>query len=182
MIAKRSGQKNMRKKVQWAIGLWIASLSCTPYAASTTQLVLTGNLTMSSCGVLESEKDKKIDMGVVQTKAFQHAGSTSVLVPITLNLANCAGGVVNVSFSGAGDASNRDLLALDTIANQSKNLAIEIRDTDKSRLALGKTSKPLLADVDGNISAIFYANYISTADDVTAGSANATASFTIEYN
>lgn len=170
------------KTVQWAIGIWMTSLCCTPYAANTTQLELTGNLVMSSCGIFDSEKDKKVDMGVVRTKALQLAGSTTALVPITLNLSNCAGGVVNVSFTGAGDASNRELLALDVVANQSQNLAIEIRDTDKSRLALGKLSKPLLADADGNITAIFYANYIATADTVTAGSANASASFTIEYN
>ena len=62
------------------------------------------------------------------------------------------------------------------------NVAVEILDRDKTRLALQQASQTVAVDAQGNAELSFYANYIATADNPQPGRADADATFMINYN
>jgi type 1 fimbria pilin len=144
---------------------------------------LYGVVTVSSCGVLDSQSEKYIDLGKHGTKDLSAVGARSNAVAIPFDLSNCPpNGSVNITFSGNKDSVNNELLAIENNANSAKNIAIEISDKNKKRIPLGMKSDNMLADQNGNLSTLFYANYIVTQSSSTAGLANANAQFTVQYD
>ena len=77
-----------------------------------------------------------------------------------------------------GDAN---LLALDDPA-MAQTVAIELRNSDRSRLALGEASPTEEVDANGNVTLNFFANYRALASGVRPGVAKADAIFMINYN
>jgi minor fimbrial subunit len=73
-----------------------------------------------------------------------------------------------------------ELLALNETSRAS-NVAIEIRDRDKTRLPLRQASQEVSVDAEGNAVLQFYANYIATANNPQPGRADADATFVINY-
>ena len=143
---------------------------------------LMGNVTEYTCGVSSSNLQKEIKLGTVLVKQLSTVGNQSTPVPIRFEMTNCPpSGTLTMSFNGVNDPVNADFLAISNVSNKAENVAIEIRDQDKKRLALGKKSQPFIADSSGKALAIFYANYITTQSSAKAGIANATATFSIEY-
>lgn len=144
---------------------------------------LYGEVTVSTCGILESEQNKYVDLGSHATKDLSRVGNKTVPVSIPFNLSNCPpGSPVTLTFSGNRNQVNPELLALEDTPNAATNIAIEILDSDKKRLPLDTKSPSLIADQDGNIFTTFYANYIATKDFATPGVANGNAQFTLQYD
>ncbi|TCM65174.1 minor fimbrial subunit/fimbrial-like protein [Acinetobacter calcoaceticus] len=136
-----------------------------------------------TCGVIESGKDKHIELGRYNSREFNQAGDHTPLVSIPFELANCPPNTaVNITFSGALDAKNKDFLAIEKGQNAAQNIAIEIRDHLKKRLVMGTKSPDLIVDDRGRLSTVFYANYIVTQNGVKPGTANASAEFVIRYD
>lgn len=147
-----------------------------------TNLYLFGEVTEVSCGVLIGEKDQYIELGTYNTKSLKAIGDKTEPVAIKFNLNGCpAAGSVTMTFTGVKDIENNELLALDTVVNKATNIAIEMSDKNKKRLPLGEKSEKMIGDANGNILATFYANYIVTKSSATAGIANSSATFTINY-
>ncbi|MFX4312841.1 fimbrial protein, partial [Enterobacter sp. 63] len=96
-------------------------------------------------------------------------------------LTGCPPGAASITFSGKEDGSDSGLLALND-SSQASNVAVEIRDRDKTRLALQQASQTVAVDAQGNAELSFYANYIATADNPQPGRADADATFMINYN
>ena len=63
-----------------------------------------------------------------------------------------------------------------------QTVAIELRNSDRSRLALGEASSTEEVDANGNITLNFFANYRALASGVQPGVAKADAIFMINYN
>lgn len=146
-------------------------------------IILYGEVTVSTCGVLESEQNKYIDLGTYSTKNLNRIGNKTLTIPIPFNLRNCLPSIpITLTFSGNKDAFDSELLALDNVVNSAKNVAIEILNPDKKRLPLNIKSETLMADKNGDISTFFYAHYIVTNDNATPGVANANAQFTVQYD
>ncbi|MCX5469021.1 fimbrial protein [Acinetobacter sp. A-IN1] len=144
---------------------------------------LYGVVTISTCGVLDSESEKYVDLGKYATKNLANVGDKSFAVAIPFDLSNCPpNGSVNVTFSGNKDSINNELLAIENNINSAKNIAIEISDNNKKRIPIGLKSENMLVDQNGNLSTLFYANYIVTQNRSIAGLANANAQFTVEYD
>lgn len=144
---------------------------------------LSGEVTTSTCGVLKTDADKYINLGHYSVKSLNSIGKTTDNVPITLNLTNClANSSVTITFTGTQDINNQNLLALNNSGNSASNVAIEILNPDQTRLQLNKKSQSLTADQSGNITTTFYARYAVTKLPVSAGTANAAAQFTVQYD
>lgn len=144
---------------------------------------LYGVVTTASCGVLESEQEKYVKLGTISSKNLSQTGDQSAPIPFQFEMRNCPpDGSVTIRFDGVKDTDNIELLALENVTNKASNIAIEIRDQDKNRLAIGQQSTRFKVDADGHASALFYANYIVTKGQATAGSANANAQFSIQYD
>ncbi|CDL28281.1 Fimbriae-like periplasmic protein SfmF [Escherichia coli ISC7] len=64
-----------------------------------------------------------------------------------------------------------------------QTIAIELRNSDRSRLALGAASPTEEVDANGNVTLnFFFANYRALASGVRPGVAKADAIFMINYN
>lgn len=142
---------------------------------------MAGNIVDFTCVAEGNDSDKTVTLGTWPTKQLSTTGSRTQPMLFTLKLTGCPPGSASITFSGKGDASNNDLLALND-ASTASNVAVEIRDGDKARLALQQASQPVAVDASGNAELSFYANYIATADNPQPGRADADATFMINYN
>lgn len=146
-------------------------------------LSMTATLVANSCEVSPDSKDKTVDMGIWATKQF---ASTPTLPPVrfTLNLENCGAGASNVAvtFNGTADTSDGTLLALNSGGGTASKVGIAILDKDRNRIPLGQPGPlmPLTPNA-ANVSLVFYSQYVATGGQVTAGAANADATFTLDY-
>lgn len=142
---------------------------------------LQGNIVDLSCVVNASDSAKEVQLGTWPTKQLQTAGSKTQAMPFSIRLTGCPPGAVSITFAGTPDAQDNTLLALNG-ASQASRVAVEILDEDKTRLPLQQESKEVAIDAQGDATLSFYANYISTADNPQPGSADADATFTLNYN
>ncbi|ELW1646566.1 fimbria assembly protein [Enterobacter oligotrophicus] len=142
---------------------------------------LYGNIVDFTCVAEGSDSDKTVSLGTWPTKQLNTTGSRTQAVPFTLKLTGCPPGAASITFSGKADGSDSSLLALND-ASAASNVAVEIRDRDKTRLALQQASQEVAVDAEGNAELSFYANYIATADNPQPGRADADATFMINYN
>jgi len=140
-----------------------------------------GNIVDFTCVAEGNDSDKTVTLGTWPTKQLRTTGSRTQPVPFTLKLTGCPPGVASITFSGKVDGSDSGLLALNDASTADK-VAVEIRDSDKTRLSLQEDSQPVTVDGEGNAILTFYANYIATADNPQPGRADADATFMINYN
>lgn len=142
---------------------------------------LYGNIVDFTCVAEGSDSDKSVTLGTWPTKQLNTAGSRTQAMPFTLKLTGCPPGAASITFSGKTDPQDPELLALND-ASQASNVAVEIRDRDKTRLPLQQASQDVVVDAQGNAVLDFYANYIATANNPQPGRADADATFMINYN
>ncbi|MDL4454798.1 fimbrial protein [Klebsiella michiganensis] len=143
-----------------------------------------GNLVANSCTVSPDSKNKTVDMGTWATKQFVATPLGVPPVRFVLNLENCGGAVsgVKVSFTSTPDKDDNTLLALNTGAGAATNLGIAILDKDKNRIPLGKPSSVYsITPGAASVPMVFYGQYVATVGRVTPGTANADATFTLDY-
>lgn len=143
-------------------------------------LILRGNVVDFTCVVIAGDSNKTVDLGRWPTKQLSTTGDATQPIPFRLTLEGCPpGGAASITFSGK-PAPGTSFLALDNAVMA--QVAIEIRDGDRTRLPLEQASKQVSIDANGNATLRFFANYIALADGVQPGSAKADATFTINYN
>lgn len=142
---------------------------------------LYGNIVDFTCVAEGDDSNKTVTLGTWPTKQLSTTGSRTQPVPFTLKLTGCPPGAASVTFTGKVDGRDSSLLALND-ASAASNVAVEIRDRDKTRLAMQKASQAVAIDAQGNAELSFYANYIATADNPQPGRADADATFMINYN
>lgn len=158
----------------WSSSGWAAD------PLGTININLHGNVVDFSCTVNTADIDKTVDLGRWPTTQLLNAGDTTALVPFSLRLEGCPPGSVAILFTGT-PASDANLLALDDPA-MAQTVAIELRNSDRSRLALGEASPTEEVDANGNVTLNFFANYRALASGVRPGVAKADAIFMINYN
>lgn len=142
---------------------------------------LYGNVVDFTCVAEGSDSDKSVTLGTWPTKQLNTTGSRTQAMPFSLKLTGCPPGSASITFSGKTDAQDPELLALND-ASQASNVAVEIRDRDKTRLPLQQASQDVEVDAQGEAVLDFYANYIATANNPQPGRADADATFMINYN
>lgn len=154
-----------------------AALAATPLGEI--NIELRGNVVDFTCAVEAADSNKTVELGVWPTKQLRTTGSTTQPVAFTLRLTGCPPGSASITFSGT-PATDNALLALSD-SEMAKKVAIELSNKDHSRLALDSASQAVAVDDNGNVTLQFYARYIAIADNPQPGSANADATFTINY-
>ncbi|KFB98085.1 fimbriae-like periplasmic protein [Trabulsiella guamensis ATCC 49490] len=142
---------------------------------------LRGNVVAFTCIAEAGDSNKTVQLGRWPTKQLSLAGNTTQEVPFTLKLTGCPPGAASITFSGIPDTQDNSLLGLNG-GSQASNVAVEIRDKDRTRLPLEQASQEVVVDALGNATLQFYANYIATANDPQPGIADADATFMINYN
>ncbi|WIL42759.1 fimbrial protein [Pantoea agglomerans] len=145
------------------------------------EISLHGNIVASSCTFSQDDDNQTIPLGDWPVKNFSNSSGGVRTQPVYfgISLTDCSASATELVFSGKQDSSSAELLALDSDSS-AENVAIEILDAEKNRVALNTTVTNTV-DSSGNVAYTFYANYISTGV-VSAGSANGTLTFTINYS
>lgn len=141
---------------------------------------LYGTIVDFTCVAEAGDSAKSVSLGRWPTRQLSVAGNRTQAMPFTLKLQGCPPGAASVTFTGKADAHDGELLALNE-ASRASNVAVEIRDQDKTRLPLRQASQEVNVDAQGNAVMMFYANYIATANDPQPGRADADATFMINY-
>ncbi|MEQ4924184.1 fimbrial protein [Proteus hauseri] len=154
-----------------------------------------GLIYSSSCSIDINDSNSpnaNVLMGRYPTSAFtekdSEVGGENGNGKIEITLENCPPvGKVTLQLNGKADDSSDQTLALDnpSSSNTAKNVGIRIYNVkDKSTPLVINGSKTETIDVEGadsSWSAEFVAKYISTANTVIAGQADATLNYTITY-
>lgn len=134
-------------------GLLWSSIGWAADPLGTININLHGNVVDFSCTVNTADIDKTVDLGRWPTTQLLNAGDTTALVPFSLRLEGCPPGSVAILFTGT-PASDTNLLALDDPA-MAQTVAIELRNSDRSRLALGRRGPTEEVDANGNVTLNF---------------------------
>ncbi len=151
--------------------------------AASANVVLQGNVTEQTCAASVGSDNFSVDLGSWPSLTLNGAaGKVSTEKPFSIQLEGCPAVAISIIFTGTVADGSSDLLAIDSGTDAAKNVAIELLNGDMSRLGLSDASKPVTADTNGNATFNFYARYISTASQVSAGQANASSVFTLNYN
>ena len=140
----------------------------------------TGEIIDQACELAAGSDALKVNLGQVSKKALPNAGSTAAATKFTIKLINCPATVTTASVKFDADSyiGDDEVIKL----KEETGVGIQITDDTNKIVPLFTASKayPLQQNVENNLD--FRARYIAKSDTVTPGPANATATFTINYN
>ncbi|AOA59985.1 hypothetical protein BFG52_11905 [Acinetobacter larvae] len=144
-------------------------------------LRLKAQIVESPCVVASQSQNMRVNLGTWATKNMKELGDRTRAMPFSIHLLDCNTNSVKVSFAGPKDSTNSNYLALDA-SSGAKNVAIEILDKNRDLLSMGdyapveNLKNMKTAKID------FFANYIATRANVTAGKANSSATFVLTFD
>ncbi|HAT1680515.1 TPA: fimbrial protein [Klebsiella oxytoca] len=145
-----------------------------------------GEVVNAACAVDAGSVDQTVQLGQVRSAKLATAGSTSSAVGFNIQLDDCDTSVstkASVAFSGtAVDTTNTTVLALQSsAAGNATNVGVQILDSKGTPLALdGATFSSAATLINGTNIIPFQARYYATGA-ATAGTANADATFKVQY-
>lgn len=150
-----------------------------------------GSLVDAPCAVSTDSDGQTVNLGQYTLSHFSKKGTTGSLKPFNIKLEDCdikVASTAAVAFAGRQDATDANLLAIDNglsgdNAATASGVGIQIVD-EKSKVVPvdGATFSSPHTLMNGENVLTFAAQYVSTADTVTAGDANADATFIMQYN
>lgn len=134
-----------------------------------------------TCTVATESENINVDLGKWTTNNMTNIGNQTRLTPFSILLQDCSAKKVSVAFQGQKDTNNSQLLALSNNSSAS-NIAIRISDQNQQLLPVAQFTQPISIDSSNKIQLIFFANYVVTRNSATAGTANSTANFIVNYD
>ncbi|EPM0390336.1 fimbrial protein [Proteus mirabilis] len=144
----------------------------------------TGEIIDNACELAAGSDALKVNLGKVSKTALPSAGVTAAATKFTIKLINCPATVstASVKFDAESYSGDDTVIALKQESGVATGVGIQIMDDANTVVPLFTASKnyPLKEDGENNLD--FIARYIAKTDSVTAGLANANATFTINYN
>ncbi|HGN1706463.1 TPA: type 1 fimbrial major subunit FimA [Providencia rettgeri] len=170
----------------------VLTMAFTGYASAETVTVsggtvhFVGQIVAAGCSVDSESMNQTVEMGQIRTSVFDTKGARSDAKDFKIILNNCDTAIAkNVAFSFLGQTSTaNDILALSGNTDGSaKNIGINIIDQSGTNFKVdGSTFGAKTALVGGRNVIPLTARYISIADTVQAGQANAVATFNVQYD
>ncbi|AHG21409.1 ferrous iron transporter B [Chania multitudinisentens RB-25] len=175
----------MKKNIIVVTLVAAAAMGSVSTFAADGQINFTGEIIDAACEVVNNVNNPlAVTLGRVAKTAFDGKGTTAAATGFTLQLKNCPATLTGatVKFDGTTVAGDNSVLALTQEAGVAQGVGIQLSDSSQDALPLNTASAsyPLASTGTNNLD--FVARYVATATTVTAGPANATASFTINYN
>ncbi|HGY3718688.1 fimbrial protein, partial [Citrobacter sp. Res13-Sevr-PEB04-36] len=176
----------MNMKWQVLVPVFFSSLSITCAMASDGTINFVGSILEQTCVVdIGTNKTMDVKLGSVAKTAFNGVGDSASVTGFTIKLKSCPESVTSakVKFDGTADATDRGLLAIAGGQGKASGVAIRLMTMDKAPLGLnsfGNYAYTLAKDQENQLN--FYAAYQSTSTTIKAGEANATSTFTVNYN
>ncbi|MEL4013168.1 fimbrial protein [Dryocola clanedunensis] len=176
----------MKKTLMTAAILATTALTSSVVAASDGQINFTGEIITAACSVTNTPSAPlTVALGKVSKGAFTGAGTTASPTTFQLELTSCpdTASSASVRFDGTSVTGDTSILALNAATGVATGVGIQISDDAGAVVSLFQPSKTYtLAEAPAVNKLGFVARYIATATTITAGPANSTANFTINYN
>lgn len=177
----------MKKSLLSVVAFMVSATAVNAYADNG-KVKFKGEIVKSTCNVVSGDQDKEVYIGKYPTSAFTKTGDVTASKAFTISLEKCETGTYSLRFDGPTVAGNPNLLSVD----QAGGVGIEILDNEEKIIPINQdsttdspwvniTSTGTGEDQSGTATFNLKARYKSFDDTVTAGSANANATFTIEY-
>ncbi|EIC85997.1 type 1 fimbrial major subunit FimA [Serratia sp. M24T3] len=148
----------------------------------------TGQFVNAACAVSTDTADQTINLGQYRTASITAAGQTTTNIPFNIKLVNCDTTVAtaaSIAFTGTPDEDNSTLFAVNaggTNSTAASGVGIQLLDSASNDLPPDGTTYSVAKTLtDGDNTIPFTARYKSTAATVTAGQADADATFVIQY-
>ncbi|HCT9109858.1 TPA: fimbrial protein [Proteus mirabilis] len=144
----------------------------------------TGEIIDNACELAAGSDALKVNLGKVSKTALPSAGVTAAATKFTIKLINCPATVstASVKFDAKSYSGDDTVIALKQESGVATGVGIQITDDTNTVVPLFTASKTYPLKEDGENNLDFRARYIAKTDSVTAGLANANATFTINYN
>lgn len=164
-------------------------LYATMYSADTPQnalqVIVSGRSTSIITPSCTAAPTPAVQLGKVRKNLFSSVGSTAAEKSFDITL-NCRAAkpelnTVYLRMDAKPDASGTPgVIALSPDANAAAGVGIQILDKDRQPVVYGQSALVGVSK-DGVYTVPFHARYYQTASQVSAGVANGTATFTLEY-
>ncbi|ENZ7484583.1 fimbrial protein [Klebsiella aerogenes] len=153
--------------------------------ASNGQINVTGNIVANTCNISIDDRNKTVNMGTVSSKQFLDGTTTAFPKEFTISLVDCgpAASGMTVGFHGAEDTNRHDLLALDTDSASASGMAIALLDANKTPIPINTRTSTYGINANADLMVLhFFAQYTANGASVSAGKANAMATFDFIYD
>lgn len=165
------------------------SACCVALLAATAQahdgrVYVSGSINNNTCTLSPDSQAIAVDMGTVSNRQFLHPGEGGAWQPFAINLQDCGSTAsgVTVEFSGTESENNPELLALNAEAGHATGVSIALYDGAKNAIPLAAKSAAVpLVGGQSSVHLQFYARYIADGGTVSSGTANASATFILNY-
>ena len=149
------------------------------------RVMVSGRATTIISPSCDPPKLTEVQLGKVWKNQFSSVGSTAAEQRFSIKLTCWKVGPelhsVYLSMDAKADASGAPgVIALTSNTNAATGVGIQILDKDRQPVAYGQSALVGVSK-DGVYDVPFHARYYQTASQVTAGVANGTATFTLEY-
>lgn len=145
-------------------------------------LAITGEIIETGCNIDPGSKSISVPMGKISKAAFTNAGDTAGAKPFEIKLTSCPIGITRASirFFGTPDKDDIKVLKVSTATG----VGIGLYEADGATIIPLGDNSAVQTKVGDAVTFSFYAQYIATVEPskITAGEANANATFTIVYN
>lgn len=141
-----------------------------------------GSIEEPGCTVSSDSVNQTISLGDIASSQLSQPGETSQPIMFKISFEDCTSVTKTLSlrFNGTSDSTNPDLVAIDSDPGAASGIAIAIKDSTSSLLPINtNTVAYSLPYSYGSLT--YYAQYMVTKDSVTAGTANATVTFSMTY-
>ncbi|EPL9569451.1 fimbrial protein [Providencia rettgeri] len=143
-----------------------------------------GQFVDSTCTVDTNDENKgegTVELGTWKTATFDKVGETTDAVPFTIGLVNCpsALGKARISFGGTAHSENTELHRVSDVPEVGIGISGSAVGTN---FYTPNSQADEITLTDNKGTKTFYARYMTTAETVTAGNANADVTVTIQYN
>ncbi|MEQ4531277.1 MAG: fimbrial protein [Mixta sp.] len=173
----------MKRFNKISLGMTVLFVSASTLAYDGT-VNFNGEIIDNTCTVSMSNGSNSlvVPMGSVNKSSFTGKGSIASTTQFVLTLKDCPAINARVKFDGPTYEGDEAVLALNPGAGVATGVGIQLYDQNMTALPLFNPSSPYALEegVDNDLK--FYASYIAMASSVTAGPANAVATFTMNYN
>lgn len=169
-----------------ALSLSSAVVMAAPVTVNGGTIHFKGEVVNAACAVDADSMNHSVQMGQVRTARLSTAGSTSSPVGFNIQLNDCDTTVAtkaSVAFSGTTvDSANPTVLALQgASAGGATNVGVQILDSTGTPLAMDGATFGAQSTLNNGTNLIpFQARYFATGA-ATAGTANADATFKVQY-
>ncbi|UZX55029.1 fimbrial protein [Yersinia ruckeri] len=172
--------KKVLLTVMIAVSFSAAIQAAPPVSSSPGTIRFEGEIVTGACGIDSDSLDQKVDLGQVPSHLFTAKGDRSTAAKFDIVLTDCdttTSKNATVTFTGASHSENAALLG---ITGAATHVGIRLQSGSNEYLALGTATKPILLS-NGDNRLQFAAMYEATDAGVTAGDADSTAQFTVNY-